>query len=261
MRIVSLASGSSANCTLIESEHTRILIDVGLSKRRVLQNLQQLWGPAVRIDAILVTHEHQDHVTGLARVAKAFECPVYASAGTLAALESMLRGGEELHICKPGDIFQIRDLVIAPFRTPHDAAEPCGFLLEEEALFARLNKRVGLATDLGTVTAEICEQLIQCDFVLLESNHDVELLINGTYPEDLKARILSELGHLSNNDCGKTLFYLVKEGHLRQAVLMHLSQNNNRPKLALETVKRHLNGTTVEVAVAPRDRMSEVFTI
>lgn len=259
MRIVSLASGSSANATLIESEHARVLIDVGLSRRQVLQRLEKLYGTTVRLDAILVTHEHQDHIVGLARTAKVFASPIYATKGTLAALEPFLKGGEDLRPCEFNRSFQIRDLVIEPFRTPHDAAESCGFLLEAVSLFD--GRRVGLATDLGAVTKEVREYLERCDLVLLESNHDLDMLMNGSYPADLKARIRSDVGHLSNDDSGKTLIYLAKQKRLKQAVLMHLSENNNRPKLALETVKRHLNGAAIEVAVAPRDRMSEVFTL
>ncbi|MCI2430090.1 MBL fold metallo-hydrolase [Candidatus Acetothermia bacterium] len=262
MRIVSLASGSSANSTLIESEHARVLIDAGLSRRQIVQRLTKIYGTNVRLDAILVTHEHQDHIAGLARTAKVLAAPIYATEGTLAALEPLLKNIEalDLRACVPRRAFEIGDLVIEPFRTSHDAAESCGFFIEERSLFAGLNKRVGLATDLGTVTKEVREYLEQCDFVLLESNHDVEMLLQGTYPEDLKARILSDMGHLSNDDCGKTLVYLAKQKRLRQALLMHLSQNNNRPKLALETARRFLNGA-IEVAVAPRDRMSEVFTL
>ncbi|MCS6936837.1 MAG: MBL fold metallo-hydrolase [Candidatus Bipolaricaulota bacterium] len=262
MRIVSLASGSSANATLIESEHTRILIDAGLSRRQIVQRLTKVCGANGRLDAILVTHEHQDHIVGLERTARAFEVPIYATEGTIAALEPCLEkiSKLDLRVCVPRRAFEIGDLVIEPFRTPHDAAESCGFFIEERSLFAKLNKRVGLATDLGTVTREVREYLEQCDFVLLESNHDVEMLLQGMYPEDLKARILSEVGHLSNDDCAETLVHLAKEGRLKRAVLMHLSQNNNRPKLALETAQRSLNGS-VEVAVAPRDRMSEIFVL
>ncbi len=259
MRIVSLASGSSANAVLIESAQARLLIDAGLSKRQIVQRLEKIYGANVRLDAILVTHEHQDHIMGLARTAKAFEAPIYATKGTLAAVEPFLQGGEVLHSCEYNRAFQIRDLVIEPFRTLHDAAESCGFLLEEAGLLA--GKRVGLATDLGAVTKEVREYLERCDLVLLESNHDLDMLMNGAYPEDLKARILSSVGHLSNDESGKTLAHLAKQGRLKQAVLMHLSENNNRPKLALETVKRHLNGAAIEVAVAPRDRQSEVFTL
>lgn len=262
MRIVSLASGSSANATLIESEHARILIDAGLSRRQIVQRLTKLCGANVRVDAILVTHEHQDHIVGLERTAKALAVPIYATPGTLAALESLLEkiNKLDLRVCRPRRAFEIGDLVIEPFRTPHDATESCGFFIEERSLFSKLNKRVGVATDLGTVTREIREYLEQCDLVLLESNHDVEMLLAGTYPEDLKARILSDLGHLSNDDCAKTLRHLVHKGRLKKAVLMHLSENNNRPKLALETARRFLNGA-IEVAVAPRDRMSEVFVL
>lgn len=263
MRIASLASGSSGNCTLIESEHARLLIDAGLSRRQILQKLEKLCGLLPRVDAILITHEHYDHVSGLGRLAVALNCPIYASECTLMALGPVLKGSETLRPFKPKESFQIRDVLIEPFRIPHDAVEPCGFIIEEESLFDGLNKRVGLATDLGTVTEEVRDRFKTCDLVMLEANHDLEMLINGTYPEDLKERIRSEVGHLSNDDAGQTLAYLARTGRLRTAVLMHLSKNNNRPKLALETVQRHLNriAREIAVAVAPRDRMSGVFTI
>lgn len=261
MRIVSLASGSSGNCTLIVSEHTRLLIDAGLSQRQILQRLEKVLGLLPRIDAILVTHEHTDHTSGLGRVARALGSPLYASERTAPLLEPLLRGKEQLYPFKPGKSFRIGDLSVEPFLVPHDAVEPCGFFIEEESLFAGLNKRVAVATDLGIVTEEITEYLKRCDLVMLESNHDVEMLLNGSYPEDLKQRILSETGHLSNDDAGQTLQDLAQYGRLRTAVLMHLSKNNNRPRLALQTVQEHLDGTEVTVAVAPRDHMSAVFTV
>jgi phosphoribosyl 1,2-cyclic phosphodiesterase len=261
MRIVSLASGSSGNCTLIVSEQTRLLVDAGISKRRILQGLEKVLGPLPRIDAILVTHEHSDHIIGLGRAARALRCPIYASEGTAPFVEPLLTGSEKLLPFKPEKSFQIRDLSIESFRIPHDAAEPCGFLIEEESLFAGINKRIAVATDLGTVTDEIRSRLLRCDLVMLEANHDIELLLHGWYPEDLKKRILSDVGHLSNEAAGQTFRYLAECGRLRTAVLMHLSKNNNRPMLALKTVQEHLNGADVAVAVAPRDRMSAVFTV
>ncbi|MCS7197579.1 MAG: MBL fold metallo-hydrolase [Candidatus Bipolaricaulota bacterium] len=261
MRVVSLASGSSGNCTLIVSEHTRLLIDAGLSRRRIIQRLEKILGLLPRIDAILITHEHSDHINGLGQVARALKCPIYASEGTAPFLEPLLQGGEKVLTFRPGQGFSVRDLFVEPFRIPHDAAEPCGFTIAEESLFASLNKRIALATDLGTVTDEIRERLLACELVMLESNHDIAMLVNGWYPEDLKQRILSDLGHLSNEAAGQTLRYLAERGRLRTAVLMHLSKNNNRPKLALETVQGHLHDTEVTIAVAPRDRMSAIFTV
>jgi len=261
MRIVSLASGSSGNCTLIVSEHTRLLIDAGISRRQIVQRLEKVLGLLPRIDAILITHEHTDHTSGVGKAARALRCPIYASEGTAPLIESLCTGGEKLLAFKPGEDFQIRDLSIEPFPIPHDAAEPCGFVIEEESLFQSINKRIAVVTDLGTVTEEIRKYLLECDLVMLEANHDVEMLVNGNYPEDLKQRILSDVGHLSNEVAGQTLRYLAERGRLRTAVLMHLSKNNNRPKLALETVQGHVNGAEVTVAVAPRDRMSAVFTV
>lgn len=261
MHVVSLASGSSGNCTLIVSEQARLLIDAGISKRQILQRLQKILGLLPHIDAILVTHEHSDHIMGLGRAARALTCPIYASEGTAPFVEPFLTGGEKLFSFKPEKSFQIRDLSIEPFRIPHDAADPCGFLIEEDSLFAGINTRIAVATDLGTVTDEIREKLLRCDLVMLEANHDIEMLLNGWYPQDLKRRILSAVGHLSNDAAGQTLHYLSRKGRLRTAVLMHLSKNNNRPRLALQTVQEHLTGTEVTVAVAPRDRMSAVFTV
>ncbi len=261
MRIVSLASGSSGNCTLIVSEQARLLIDAGIPKRQILQRLERVLGPLPRIDAILVTHEHTDHIVGLGRAARALHCPIYASEGTAPFVEPLLTGSEKLITFKVEESFHIRDLSIEPFRTPHDAADPCGFLIEEESLFAGINKRIAVATDLGSVTDEIRERLLPCDLVMLEANHDIEMLLNGWYPQDLKQRILSDVGHLSNDAAGETLGYLSRKGRLRTAVLMHLSKNNNRPALALQTVQEHLDGAEVAVAVAPRDRMSAVFTV
>lgn len=261
MRIVSLASGSSGNCTLLVSEQARLLIDAGISRRQILQRVEKVLGLLPRIDAILLTHEHTDHTSSVGQTARALKCPIYASEGTAPLIEPLLSRGEKLLAFKPGEAFQIRDLAIMPFRIPHDAAEPCGFVLEEDSLFQGINARIALATDLGTVTEEVRDRLLECDLVMLEANHDLEMLLTGSYPEDLKQRILSDVGHLSNDAAAQTFRYLAERGRLRTAVLMHLSKNNNRPTLALETVQGHLNGTEVAVAIAPRDRMSAVFTV
>ncbi len=259
MRIVSLASGSSGNCTLIVSEHARVLVDAGLSRRQILQRLHRLG--LSHIDAILVTHEHADHTSGLGQIAHALQCPIYTSEGTAPFVERLLTGTEKVCTFTLGQRISVRDLSIEPFRIPHDAAEPCGFLVEEASLFMSLNKRIAVATDLGTVTDEIRERLAECDLVMLESNHDIEMLVNGWYPEDLKQRILSDVGHLSNDAAAQTLRYLAERGRLRTAVLMHLSKNNNRPTLALKTAQEHLNGAEIAIAVAPRASLSAVFTV
>jgi phosphoribosyl 1,2-cyclic phosphodiesterase len=261
MRVCALASGSSGNCALVESESAKILIDAGLSTRQVRERLDRLGMKSNQIDALLITHEHIDHTREAGLLAISLDCPIYATERTLPGFREYLSGHETIRSFSLGREFYIKDLQIHPFRVFHDAREPCGFLIREAALFAEHAKSLGIATDLGTVTDQLTETLKDCDVLVLESNHDLDMLIQGDYPWHLKQRIRSEVGHLSNDAAGQAIATLARRGRLTKVLLAHLSENNNRPHKALATVQGYLNGLTkkIELYVAPRDRLSRVI--
>jgi phosphoribosyl 1,2-cyclic phosphodiesterase len=262
MKIALLASGSSGNCAYIEAGGTRVLIDAGISLRQVRQRLTQVGLQAESIDALLISHEHTDHACEVSRIALHFECPIYASERTSAEIRSLLSGWEQQQPFHPGKTFPIGSLTIHPFRISHDAHEPCGFLIEGPSEIDGQCVTAGLATDLGIVYEDQQRLLSRCDVLIIESNHDRDMLINGNYPGYLKQRIQSVLGHLSNDAAGELIAQLAERGRLKQAMLAHLSQNNNRPEIALETVKRHLNNHAgCQIHLSHRDRPSQVLTL
>ena len=261
MRVCLLASGSSGNCTYVQSNSAEILIDAGLSARQVRERLSNLGLRPDKIDALLITHEHQDHTSEAGIVSLALGCPIYTTERTLAGFSNSLSGHEQIRHFRIGQEFFIKDLRICPFRVFHDALDPCGFLVEEKSLFPQYAKRLAIATDLGTVTDQLKEILKECDLLIFESNHDLEMLLQGDYPWHLKQRIRSEVGHLSNDAAGKAIATIAQHGRLRKVFLAHLSEKNNQPRKALETVKAHLTGLSnqLEVYVAARDRPSRII--
>ncbi len=225
-RLCPLFSGSSGNSYYIGSRSAGLLIDAGRSARQ-LDGMLKLCGiDPLAIQGILVTHEHVDHVSGLRVFARKYGLPVFSSAGTLQALESTLEG-VETHTAEDG--LQIAGMTVYPFATSHDCADPHGFRIrtEDGRIFA-------LATDLGILSSSVKERLLGADFVVIESNHDREMLRSGSYPFHLKQRILSDRGHLSNDACAGFLPELAKSG-TRRFLLAHLSRENNSPSLALNT--------------------------
>ncbi len=258
MKLTSLFSGSSGNCLLVEHKDTKILIDAGLSGSKICQMLQYAEIDASRINGLLITHEHDDHIMGAGILSRKFDFPVYANALTMRAMASKLGKMKDKNkmLFQTGETFSIGDIEILPFRSSHDAAEPVGFKFSEG------NSCLAVATDIGTITNETAEILKGCKAILLEANHDVDMLMNGSYPYYLKKRILSEVGHLSNEDCGNFCCELIESG-TEQIILGHLSQHNNTPLTALSTVGRiTLNrnlkhGKDYVLHVARRDTISE----
>ncbi len=260
MRVCLLASGSSGNCAFVSAGETRVLIDAGISARRVRRELEALGESAV--DALLLTHEHGDHSSEAGRVAAEFGCPVYVSERTFPRVRSALTGHERLGLFRVGEEFSIGAFRVRSFRVFHDAADPCGFLLEGPSEFGAQRVRVGFATDLGTVPPPLRRLLRECEGLVIEANHDREMLLQGPYAWDLKQRIRSPVGHLSNEAAAELIGELVRRGRLRVAVLAHLSEENNRPERAWETVRAQLDGLfRCEIVVAPRDRRSAVVVL
>jgi phosphoribosyl 1,2-cyclic phosphodiesterase len=227
MRCTVLASGSKGNCTVIAGKSGTILIDAGLSTKELLRRMDVAGIDPGTIDAVLVTHEHGDHIRGLDVLLRRLGRPVYATEGTLAEFLSHRRTSDKpivYHACRCGERFSIGDFVIEPFATSHDAAEPCGYIVSENSC------RIGYCTDTGIMNAAMLGLLRNCDGIVLESNHCPEMLANGPYPESLKRRIRSKKGHLSNPAAAACLQAFGRD--VPQVILAHLSEINNTPEKA-----------------------------
>ncbi len=233
MKFCSISSGSSGNCIYAGSAGTSVLIDAGISGKKIEQGLNGIDLTTSDVDGILVTHEHSDHIKGLGVLARRYGIPVYATKGTIRALMETTQVGKIpdgiLREIKADEPFEIGDLTVKPFAISHDAAEPVGYRIEHGG------KSAAVATDMGCYNDYIVRNLTGLDVLLLESNHDVHMLEAGRYPYYLKRRILSELGHLSNETAGQLLCRLLHDG-IREIFLGHLSRENNYEALAFETV-------------------------
>jgi len=255
----SLYSGSSGNSLFVESENAKILIDAGESAKKITEALSHINVDIKDINAILVTHEHSDHVKGLSTLASNYHIPVFANKETWNAMpkHSEKIPKEQQFLYKPNKELKIEDLSILPFSIPHDAANPCGFNI------VCGNKKISIATDLGHISKEILSYLEESKFLLLESNYDPNILKCSRYPYLLKKRIDGPTGHLSNELAGKTISYLAEHG-LETAMLGHLSKENNFPELAYKTVvdtliESHQDESKVSLSVANRDNCSKII--
>jgi phosphoribosyl 1,2-cyclic phosphodiesterase len=230
-----LFSGSSGNSTFIASKNTRILVDAGLTGKAMEKALCSIHENPNEIDAILITHEHTDHIKGVGILSRRYNIPIYANEATWNAMSKSIGKIKEQNIKTiENDYVEIKDLDITSFRISHDAADPRGYDIQNK------NKCACIATDLGFLSNEIKLHLTKADVVLLESNHDVEMLKFGPYPYTLKRRILSKIGHLSNEDCGKAILD-ISSTKFKKIILGHLSKVNNYPELAYKTVLNVLN--------------------
>ncbi len=226
-KICPLFSGSSGNSTYIESGKTAILVDIGRSAKQIENAIKANELELSKIKAIFITHEHIDHVKGLRVFASRYNIPVFSSKGTIDALKAAGHTSKEFEysvISTSG--ISIESMEIIPFRTSHDCCESLGFVIKTVD-----DTKVALASDLGFVSSDVRRAINFCDVVVLESNHEVSMLRAGSYPYALKKRILSSIGHLSNDDCAKELPYLVKNG-TRHILLSHLSEDNNDENIA-----------------------------
>jgi len=256
MKFCSLASGSSGNCIYVGTEHTHLLVDAGISVKRILCGLQTIDVSPEEIQAVLITHEHTDHISGLGALSRKLHVPIYATAGTWDAIRKIHSLGQidpDLEMPVVADApFEIGDIEVNPFSTDHDAANPVCY-----SLFCDGHK-VSIATDLGCVSDYLVSELQNSEVLMLEANHDRNMLEVGPYPYSLKRRILSDHGHLSNDTTGQLLVRLFND-KLRYVILAHLSKENNYPELARETVIYELSqadaefGRTCTIEVASRD--------
>ena len=234
MNLCSIASGSSGNCIYTGTEKAGILIDAGISAKRIEQGLASIDRNIKEIKGIFVSHEHSDHIKGLGVLARKHHIPIYGTRGTIEAVKNTASLGaidEDLyHIIQAEEDVVIDDLVVKPFRISHDAAEPVAYRMECGT------KSAAVATDLGFYNQTVVDKLQKLDVLLLESNHDIHMLQVGSYPYQLKRRILGDRGHLSNESAGKLLCHLLHDD-LKAVFLGHLSKENNYDELAFETVK------------------------
>ena len=237
-----LYSGSSGNCLFVRTKYTKVLIDCGTSYKKICDGLSMIGESINNIDAIMVTHEHSDHVQSLGLTSQKNNIPVYANIETWNAMpkqEQKIDKSNKNVFVNDKD-FSFNDLTIHPFSTPHDASNPCGFTIHNG------KKEISIATDLGHINDSIIKELQNSSFILLESNYDPEILRVSKYPFPLKQRIAGPNGHLSNSSAGKVISMLSKKD-LKQVTLGHLSKENNFPELAYQTVVEELMANNVDV--------------
>ena len=263
MRFTSIASGSSGNCTYVGSDNTHILVDAGVSKKRIEEGLCRLDLGFDDISAIFVTHEHTDHIAAIRTILKKHHIPVYATEGTITGIRNSDKKGEidfsSFVTVSADEAVVVGDMIINPMKISHDALEPCGYRVYCG------DKKVGIATDLGCYDQYTVSALSGCDALLLEANHDVRMLQTGPYPYVLKSRILGDKGHLSNEKSGELLCSLLNE-KMKGIFLGHLSKENNLPELAYETVRVEIemgdnpyHGNDFPIMVAERSCISPII--
>lgn len=259
LQFCSLYSGSSGNSLFVNSDDTKILIDAGVSGKKISTALEQIGSNINEISAILVTHEHKDHVLSLSTLSKKYNIPVYANEKTWGELNLSSFSDSNIKVFTPDKHFTIGNLTILPFRVSHDAADPCGFNIFSD------NKKISIATDLGYIDNNIMNSLKDSSFVLLESNYDTNVLQCCSYPLSLKTRIAGPSGHLSNDTAAKTIIHLANYG-LKNVMLGHLSKESNFPELAYQTVKNELCSNNIsekdlQLCVASRFEPSNIINI
>jgi phosphoribosyl 1,2-cyclic phosphodiesterase len=235
-----LGSGSRGNSTVVSSARTRILVDAGFSCRETFRRMREVGLEPTQLDAVVISHEHSDHVSGLAVMAKKLNIPVFLNEATCDAWarslpdakspDAVLKKRENF---QSGRSFSVGDIEVRTFTIPHDAADPVGFTFRAEGV------KIGIVTDLGYMAANVAEQIRGCDVLMIESNHDLEMLRGGPYPWSVKQRVMSRVGHLSNTALGE-FFTSDYDGRATFVVLAHLSEQNNHPELARQSAEEAL---------------------
>lgn len=250
VRLISLASGSSGNCYFVGTPEYGILIDAGIGSRTIKKRLKEYGIDMSRILAVLVTHDHYDHVKSVAVLGEVYHLPIYSTEKVHLGISFNKKVTEKLspanmRVIENGVPFEIKEMKITSFPLPHDAKDNSGYVIEVG------NKTLTIATDLGNATSELRTYIAHSDYLILESNYDEDMLTNGSYPEVLKRRILGSNGHLSNADAAQLLSESATD-KLKQVCLCHLSKENNHPNLAVETVSSQLK-TKTKVVALPRN--------
>ncbi|MCL1944676.1 MAG: MBL fold metallo-hydrolase [Firmicutes bacterium] len=257
LRACSIASGSRGNCLFVSSEQANILVDVGVDLKRLEMSLVVLGSVGAKLDGILITHSHNDHVSGLESLCKKYSVPVYCHAEIADKIGNIIcKTQSKVHPFE--DIFFLKDITVSPFLVKHDV-HCVGYTL------VSMTKQLSIATDMGQYTKDVIDAMSGSDIVFVESNYDEDMLKNGKYPEFLKKRVASHLGHLSNYECGNLVSTLINNG-TRQFVLSHLSQNNNYPELAYSSVVDRLkclgiDNKDAKIEIAMQDRLSNLYQL
>ncbi len=264
MQFSSIASGSSGNCLFAGNDDTHLLIDAGISKKKIEEGLSSFEVDGHDIDAILVTHEHSDHIKGLGVWSRKYHVPIYATYGTIKEIRRCSSLGKIddslFHVIRPDEDLNIGNMKIHPFSISHDAADPVSFRIEDSS------GRIGQVTDLGCFDRYILDALQDCDLLYVEANHDLRMLETGPYPYMLKRRIAGNYGHLCNEAAGQMIGLLNNE-RLQKVILGHLSKENNFPDLALQAVKAELSAgfgieeADLSIRVASRDHSDKLIAI
>ncbi|MDO4545149.1 MAG: MBL fold metallo-hydrolase [Bacillota bacterium] len=262
LQFCSFASGSSGNCYLIKNENTALLIDAGISGKKIFQGLEDTGTAREDVSAILITHEHIDHVKSLPIVTKKLpNIMAYANEATWASIERPVAEKKQ-QLFRTGADFTVGDFLVRSFPIPHDAAEPVGFSLYHDG------RQISVVADVGYITEDIFEEIVDADLLLLEANHEEEILLMSSYPYPLKRRILGERGHLSNVSAGECLCELVETKQKKRRVLLgHLSRENNDPSVAMLAVRNTLMekniipGTDLQLEVVLRDCCSCLYEV
>ncbi len=245
-----LASGSKGNTIFFGTEKTRILIDAGIRTKTILERLNEINVQPETIQAIIITHEHSDHIAGLSVLADRYKIPVLANAETAKGIVAALDTRPRFKIFATGESFCFGDIEIHPFSIPHDTLDPVAFTLRTDSL------KVGICADLGHVTSLIRKNLEACDYLYLEANHQPSMVHACARPQVYKTRVLGKQGHLSNEDCGK-LLSLIHHAGLKHVHLAHLSSECNNPDVALEVVRNELKEKALDLSIAYQEKLSK----
>lgn len=260
LKFCSLYSGSSGNCQYIKTENSTILVDAGLSGKKIQQGIVNIGEDPQKIDAIFITHEHVDHVQGAGIMSRKLNVPIYANEKTWEAMSSYIGNISSENIKILDECVEVGDMSIKPFDISHDAAHPVGY-----NIFYK-NKKISLVTDTGCINDEIVRSIMNSDLLLIESNHDEDMVLIGPYPWPLKRRVLGEFGHMSNDTAGGLIAKVVKRG-TEIVLLGHLSKENNFPQLAYKTVENILKENSIDVNpgicldMTYRDKSSKIYEI
>lgn len=263
IKYCSIGSGSSGNCHYVGYKDTNILIDAGLSGKKITTSLEDIDVDAKKLNGIFVTHEHSDHIKGIGVLSRKYDLPIFVNYKTWLAMKDKIGNIKEKNIVifENDKLYSLGDMSIKPFSITHDAADPVGFSIINEG-----DEKISIATDIGHVSENIRNNVLGSRLIVLESNYDKEMLLMGSYTYSLKKRVLSNTGHLSNEDAAKFAVELINSG-TEDILLAHLSKENNFPALAFETSNHILTengikiGKDVHLEVLRRDDLSDIFKV